>query len=73
MSTLSKLSNDKNAKWTVHDSRVNLAALLNDPRKVKRDYDLFTKSWGETFRELPSGNFYFKITSTYQLFLISIN
>jgi len=46
--------NEKN-KWTIRESKVNLAALLNDPRKVRRDYDLFTKTWGETFRELPSG------------------
>ncbi|XP_076820156.1 vacuolar protein sorting-associated protein 54-like isoform X2 [Clavelina lepadiformis] len=45
----------KKRKWTVHDCKVNLAALLNDPRKVRRDYDLFTKTWGETFRELPPG------------------
>ena len=42
-------------KWTIRESKVNLAALLNDPRKVRRDYDLFTKTWGETFRELPPG------------------
>ncbi|XP_078492487.1 vacuolar protein sorting-associated protein 54 isoform X2 [Ciona intestinalis] len=41
-----------NERWCVHDSKVNLAALLNDPRKVRRDHDLFTKTWGEAFRAL---------------------
>ena len=52
-----KLSSAKNEKrkWTIRESKVNLAALLNDPRKVRRDFDLFTKTWGETFRELPPG------------------
>uniref|UniRef100_H2ZNG3 Vacuolar protein sorting-associated protein 54 C-terminal domain-containing protein n=1 Tax=Ciona savignyi TaxID=51511 RepID=H2ZNG3_CIOSA len=43
-------------KWTFHQAKVNLAALLNDPRKLRRDYDLFTKTWGETFRDLPQGS-----------------
>ena len=43
------------SRWSVHDAKVNLVSLLNDPRKSKRDYDLFTKMWGETFRELPKG------------------
>lgn len=53
--------NDKEAKpskWTIHDAKSNLAALLNDPGKLRRDYDLFTKTWGETFKELPSGKKY---------------
>lgn len=56
MTAQPSLNKKNNVKWTVRDSKVNLAALLNDPRKVKRDYDLFTKTWGETFRELPAGN-----------------
>ena len=46
---------NEKAKWTLRQSKVNLAALLNDPRKVRRDFDLFTKTWGETFRDLPPG------------------
>jgi len=43
------------APWTVRDARVNLSALLNDPGRSRRDYDLFTKTWGETFKDLPPG------------------
>jgi len=38
-----------------YKSTINLASLLNDPRKIKRDYDLFTKDWGDTFKDLPKG------------------
>ncbi|XP_071485791.1 vacuolar protein sorting-associated protein 54-like [Diadema antillarum] len=44
-------------KWTVLSSVVNLPAVLNDPRKVKRETDFFTKTWGEAFvekAEIPS-------------------
>nr|CAB3267649.1 vacuolar protein sorting-associated protein 54 [Phallusia mammillata] len=42
--------------WKVHDAKVNLAALLNDPRKARRDYDLFTKTWGESFKDISPGS-----------------
>ena len=49
--------NDQN-KWTFYCSQVNLPAVLNDPRKSKRELDFLTKTWGETFVEkteiLPS-------------------
>nr|XP_054758347.1 vacuolar protein sorting-associated protein 54-like [Lytechinus pictus] len=44
-------------KWTPLSSVVNLPAVLNDPRKVKRETDFFTKTWGEGFvdqSEIPS-------------------
>ncbi|CAG5127416.1 unnamed protein product [Candidula unifasciata] len=44
-------------KWTVHNASVNLPALLNDPRLVKRETDFFTKTWGNSFEKveiLPS-------------------
>lgn len=44
-------------KWTVHNATVNLPALLNDPRLVKRETDFFTKTWGHSFDKteiLPS-------------------
>lgn len=46
--------NRKHSRWRVTDAKVNIAALLNDPRKVRRDYDLFTKTWGEGFRDAPA-------------------
>lgn len=48
--------NRKHSRWRVTDAKVNIAALLNDPRKVRRDYDLFTKTWGEGFRDAPVGS-----------------
>ncbi|KAF6027023.1 VPS54 [Bugula neritina] len=33
-------------KWTVYNAKVNLAALLNDPRPGRRQPDFFTKTWG---------------------------
>ncbi|XP_005105432.1 vacuolar protein sorting-associated protein 54 [Aplysia californica] len=44
-------------KWTIHNSTVNMPALLNDPRLVKRETDFFTKTWGQSFEKveiLPS-------------------
>ncbi|KAH9492137.1 Vacuolar protein sorting-associated protein 54 [Bulinus truncatus] len=44
-------------KWTIHNASVNLPALLNDPRLVKRETDFFTKTWGQSFEKvemLPS-------------------
>ncbi|GFO34669.1 vacuolar protein sorting-associated protein 54 [Plakobranchus ocellatus] len=44
-------------KWTIHNATVNLPALLNDPRLVKRETDFFTKTWGQSFERveiLPS-------------------
>ncbi|XP_071962445.1 vacuolar protein sorting-associated protein 54-like [Antedon mediterranea] len=38
-------------KWTVYSSSVNLPAVLNDPRKSRREHDFFTKTWGEGFIE----------------------
>ncbi|XP_033126648.1 vacuolar protein sorting-associated protein 54-like [Anneissia japonica] len=38
-------------KWTFHSSSVNLPAVLNDPRKSRREHDFFTKTWGEGFVE----------------------
>ncbi|BFZ07694.1 hypothetical protein BsWGS_10733 [Bradybaena similaris] len=39
-------------KWTVHNATVNLPALLNDPRLVKRETDFFTKTWGHSFEKI---------------------
>ncbi|XP_002732213.1 vacuolar protein sorting-associated protein 54-like, partial [Saccoglossus kowalevskii] len=44
-------------QWTVYHSTQNLPAVLNDPRKAKREPDFFTKTWGEGFEKndiLPS-------------------
>lgn len=44
-------------KWTIHNATVNLPALLNDPRLVRRETDFFTKTWGQNFEKtevLPS-------------------
>ncbi|CAH1791272.1 unnamed protein product [Owenia fusiformis] len=44
-------------RWTVFNSKVNLPALLNDPRLTRRQTDFFTKTWGEGFEKcdiLPS-------------------
>ncbi|CAL1285444.1 unnamed protein product [Larinioides sclopetarius] len=38
-------------QWTIYNSSQNLPAVLNDPRKTKREYDLFTKTWGDNFVE----------------------
>ena len=40
-------------KWTAFMSKVNLPAVLNDPRLSRRETDFFTKTWGEGFE---SGN-----------------
>ncbi|XP_069810965.1 vacuolar protein sorting-associated protein 54 [Dendropsophus ebraccatus] len=39
-------------KWTIYHSKVNLPAALNDPRLAKREFDFFTKTWGQDFVEL---------------------
>ena len=36
-------------KWTPFMSKVNLPAVLNDPTLGRRETDIFTKTWGETF------------------------
>ncbi|XP_067943654.1 vacuolar protein sorting-associated protein 54-like isoform X2 [Watersipora subatra] len=36
----------KDKRWTIYDAKVNMAALLNDPRPGKRQADFFTKTWG---------------------------
>ncbi|XP_077993143.1 vacuolar protein sorting-associated protein 54-like [Glandiceps talaboti] len=44
-------------RWTVYHSTQNLPAVLNDPRKTRREVDFFTKTWGEGFEKaevLPS-------------------
>lgn len=41
-------------KWTIYDSSQNLPAVLNDPRRIKREYDLFTKTWGDNFIDSAS-------------------
>lgn len=38
-------------KWTIHNASVNLPALLNDPRLVRRETDFFTKTWGQNFEK----------------------
>ncbi|XP_078674296.1 vacuolar protein sorting-associated protein 54-like isoform X2 [Branchiostoma floridae x Branchiostoma belcheri] len=38
--------------WTVYNSQVNLASVLNDPRRSRREHDFFTKTWGEDFIEI---------------------
>lgn len=38
-------------QWTVYNCSQNLPAVLNDPRRTKREYDLFTKTWGDSFNE----------------------
>ncbi|XP_022090825.1 vacuolar protein sorting-associated protein 54-like [Acanthaster planci] len=56
-SSVPSVVNDQH-KWTIYCSQVNLPAVLNDPRKAKRELDFLTKTWGETFVEktdiLPS-------------------
>lgn len=39
-------------KWTIHNASVNLPALLNDPRLVRRETDFFTKTWGQNFEKV---------------------
>ncbi|GIY05431.1 vacuolar protein sorting-associated protein 54, partial [Caerostris extrusa] len=41
-------------QWTIYNSSQNLPAVLNDPRKTKREYDLFTKTWSDSFVESAS-------------------
>ncbi|XP_023236700.1 vacuolar protein sorting-associated protein 54-like [Centruroides sculpturatus] len=41
-------------KWTVFDSSQNLPAVLNDPRRVKREFDFFTKTWGDSFVDVQT-------------------
>ncbi|XP_038072831.1 vacuolar protein sorting-associated protein 54-like [Patiria miniata] len=56
-SSVPSVVNDQH-KWTIYCSQVSLPAVLNDPRKAKRELDFLTKTWGETFVErndiLPS-------------------
>lgn len=37
------------SQWSFYSSVHNLPALLNDPRKAKRESDFFTKTWGDGF------------------------
>ncbi|KAH9376025.1 hypothetical protein HPB48_005669 [Haemaphysalis longicornis] len=41
------------ARWTVHRSAQNLPAVLNDPRRSRREADFFTRTWGDHFTEAP--------------------
>ncbi|XP_037274365.2 VPS54 subunit of GARP complex scat [Rhipicephalus microplus] len=41
------------ARWTVHRSAQNLPAVLNDPRRSRREVDFFTRTWGDHFTETP--------------------
>lgn len=41
------------ARWTVHRSAQNLPAVLNDPRRSRREVDFFTRTWGDHFTEAP--------------------
>lgn len=41
-------------QWTIYNCSQNLPAVLNDPRRTKREYDLFTKTWGDSFTESTS-------------------
>ncbi|KFM65009.1 Vacuolar protein sorting-associated protein 54, partial [Stegodyphus mimosarum] len=41
-------------QWTIYNSSQNLPAVLNDPRRTKREYDLFTKTWGDSFVDSAS-------------------
>ncbi|XP_066279264.1 vacuolar protein sorting-associated protein 54-like isoform X1 [Branchiostoma lanceolatum] len=57
-------------RWTVYNSQVNLAAVLNDPRRSRREHDFFTKTWGEDFIEIgpediPPSFYLPKITKTH--------
>ncbi|XP_066495027.1 vacuolar protein sorting-associated protein 54 [Tiliqua scincoides] len=45
------LVSDQN-KWTIYHSKVNLPAALNDPRLAKREFDFFTKTWGQDFVDI---------------------
>eukprot|EP00911_Craspedida_sp_UC1_P002504 UC1_evm1s1861 len=38
------------------DYSLNLAAVLNDPRRRARDTDLFTRDWGDAFVPVPVGS-----------------
>ena len=38
-------------KWTVFNSKINLPAVLNDPRLSRREIDFFTKTWGDGFTD----------------------
>ncbi|KAJ8309174.1 hypothetical protein KUTeg_014048 [Tegillarca granosa] len=40
-------------KWTVYKSTVNLPAVLNDPSRLKRETDFFTKTLGQDFYYTP--------------------
>lgn len=41
-------------KWTIFDCSQNLPAVLNDPRRVKREFDFFTKTWGDSFVDVQT-------------------
>lgn len=41
----------RRSRWTVYDSSQNLPAVLNDPRRSRREADLFTKTWGDHFTD----------------------
>ncbi|KAK8774576.1 hypothetical protein V5799_010888 [Amblyomma americanum] len=41
------------ARWTLHRSAQNLPAVLNDPRRSRREADFFTRTWGDHFTEAP--------------------
>ena len=39
-------------QWTIFMSRVNLPAVLNDPTLNRREVDIFSKTWGESFERV---------------------
>lgn len=41
------------ARWTLHRSAQNLPAVLNDPRRSRREADFFTRTWGDHFTDAP--------------------
>lgn len=41
------------ARWTLHRSAQNLPAVLNDPRRSRREGDFFTRTWGDHFTDAP--------------------
>lgn len=38
-------------RWTIYQSAQNLPAVLNDPRRSRRESDFFTKTWGDHFTD----------------------
>ncbi|CAN7951253.1 unnamed protein product, partial [Ixodes pacificus] len=38
-------------RWTIYHSAQNLPAVLNDPRRSRRESDFFIKTWGDHFTD----------------------